>query len=64
MTTLLLAIFLSGFGVHRFYVGKIGTAILMILFDWATLYIWNIVDIIMIAAGRFKDKDGKLIIQR
>lgn len=31
LVTLLLGIFLGVFGAHRFYVGKIGTGILMIL---------------------------------
>ena len=64
LVTLLLAIFLSGFGVHRFYVGKVGTGILMILIGWATFGIWHLIDIIMIACGRFKDSEGKLIIQK
>lgn len=30
----LLAIFLGGFGIHKFYLGKIGMGILYILFCW------------------------------
>lgn len=30
----LLAIFLGGFGVHKFYLGKIGMGILYVLFFW------------------------------
>ena len=55
--TLLLAILLGGLGVHRFYVGKIGTGILMIL-TLGGLGIWTLVDIIMIAVGSFTDKQG------
>ena len=55
--TLLLAILLGGFGVHRFYAGKIGTGILMIL-TFGGLGIWTLVDIIMIAVGSFTDKQG------
>jgi TM2 domain-containing membrane protein YozV len=54
---LLLCFFLGGLGIHRFYVGKIGTGILMIL-TLGGLGIWAIVDFVMIAVGSFKDKDG------
>jgi len=64
LTTLLLCIFLSTFGAHRFYVGKMGTGVLMILFDWLTLFIWNLVDLILIVTGKFKDSDGKFIVRK
>jgi len=64
LTTLLLCIFLSPFGAHRFYAGKIGTGILMILFDWLTLFIWNLVDLIMIITGKFRDSDGRFIVRK
>ena len=55
---LLLCFFLSLFGAHRFYVGKIGTGILMI-FTLAGLGIWALVDFIMIIVGSFTDKEGR-----
>ena len=55
--TLVLAILLGGLGIHRFYVGKIGTGILMIL-TLGGFGIWALIDIIMIAVGSFKDKAG------
>ena len=64
LTTLLLAIFLSAFGVHRFYAGKTGTGILMLLIGWLTFGIWHLIDIIMIATEKFTDSDGKLIVQK
>ncbi|MCL2793448.1 MAG: TM2 domain-containing protein [Spirochaetaceae bacterium] len=60
LVALLLAIFLGTLGVHRFYVGKIGTGILMIL-TLGGCGIWTIIDIILIATGSFKDVDGKPI---
>ncbi|CAB1056773.1 hypothetical protein D1BOALGB6SA_1512 [Olavius sp. associated proteobacterium Delta 1] len=55
--TLLLAIFLGGLGVHRFFVGKIGTGILQLI-TLGGLGIWALIDIIMIIVGSFKDKAG------
>ncbi len=51
--------FLFGFlGIHRFYVGKVGTGILMIL-TLGFCGIWTFIDLIMIAIGSFKDKEGR-----
>ena len=57
---LLLCIFLGGLGVHRFYVGKIGTGIVWMLTGGVFGIGW-IVDIIQIALGNFKDKSGALL---
>jgi len=54
---LLLCFFLGFLGVHRFYVGKVGTGILMLL-TFGGLGIWSLIDFIMIAIGSFKDKEG------
>ena len=54
---LLLCLLLGGLGIHRFYVGKIGTGILMII-TFGGLGIWVLIDLIMIAVGSFKDKQG------
>lgn len=57
LVTLLLCIFLGPLGVHRFYVGKTGTGILMLL-TGGGFGIWFIVDIIMIATNSFTDING------
>jgi TM2 domain-containing membrane protein YozV len=61
LVAFLLCTFLGAIGVHRFYVGKITSGIMQILFGWATLFIWPLVDWIMILSGSFKDKEGKYI---
>ncbi len=53
----LLCFFLGTIGIHRFYVGKIGTGILMIL-TLGGLGIWQIIDLVRIITGGFKDKQG------
>lgn len=54
---ILLCFFLGSLGIHRFYAGKIGTGILMIL-TLGGLGIWTLIDFIMIIIGKFKDKEG------
>jgi TM2 domain-containing membrane protein YozV/RNA polymerase subunit RPABC4/transcription elongation factor Spt4 len=79
LATTLLALFLGVFGAHRFYAGKVGTAIVMLilgligfftvwLFSIGLIFIvavsiWAFVDFIFCAAGRFKD-DGGLPIEK
>jgi len=58
--TLLLCFFVGFLGIHRFYVGKIGTGILQLL-TFGGFGIWTMVDFIMIVVGNFRDKDGQLI---
>lgn len=58
--TLLLCFFLGVFGVHRFYVGKIITGLLMLL-TFGGFGIWSLIDFIMIAVGSFKDSNGHTI---
>lgn len=60
LAALLLCIFFGVFGAHRFYVGKIGTAILMLII-LGGFGIWTVVDLIIIICQDFKDKDGKVL---
>ena len=55
--TILLCFFLGVLGVHRFYVGKIGTGILQLI-TFGGLGIWALVDFIIIVTGNFKDASG------
>jgi TM2 domain-containing membrane protein YozV len=60
LTALLLCLFLGSVGGHRFYTGKIGTAILMIC-TLGGCGIWTIIDLITIITGKFTDANGNLI---
>jgi TM2 domain-containing membrane protein YozV len=60
VVAILLCLFVGVFGVHRFYVGKIGTGIIQLI-TLGGLGIWAFIDLIMIIVGAFKDKQGLLI---
>ena len=60
----LLAFFIGMFGAHRFYVGKTGSAVAMLLISLTGIgllvtAIWALVDWIMIICGLFTDKEGR-----
>jgi|TARA_Y100000739_G_C20209499_1_gene284848 TM2 domain-containing membrane protein YozV len=58
IVALLLCLFLGGLGAHRFYVGKTGSAVAQLL-TCGGLGIWALIDLIMIALGKFTDKDER-----
>lgn len=58
--TTLLCFFLGVFGIHRFYVGKILTGILMLI-TGGGFGIWYIIDLIMLIMGKFTDDEGRPI---
>ena len=60
LTLFLLTFFVGVLGVHRFYVGKIGTGFLMLL-TLGGLGVWFLVDLILVVTGQFTNKDGQKI---
>ena len=60
LAALLLCIFLGPIGVHYFYCGRVGMGLLY-LFTGGLLGIGWIVDIIRIACGSFRDKQGRYL---
>jgi TM2 domain-containing membrane protein YozV len=65
---LLLALLVGVFGVHRFYVGKTGTGLVMVLLDltlvgFAVTGIWSMIDALFIALGEFTDANGDKLVE-
>ena len=58
LIALLLCFFIGCLGIHRFYVGKTGSGIAMLL-TCGGCGIWALVDFIMILVNSFTDKDGR-----
>ena len=57
IVALILSIFFGELGIDRFYLGYIGLGILKLI-TFGGFGIWYIIDIILIATGKLKPKDG------
>ena len=57
VVALVLSIFLGELGIDRFNLGYIGTGILKLI-TCGGFGIWWLIDLIMIATGKLKPKDG------
>jgi hypothetical protein len=60
--TLLLAFLLGPFGAHRFYTGHTRSGIWMAV-TLGGLGIWYLYDLIIVAAGGFRDAEGRLVLE-
>jgi TM2 domain-containing membrane protein YozV len=61
MTTLLLCVFAGFLGLHRFYVGRVGSGVLW-LASFGLLSVGWIYDLVMVATGEFVDDQGKRVL--
>lgn len=57
LPALLLCFFFGVFGTHRFYVGRVNSAILMML-TLGGLGFWVLFDLVTLVLGRFTDQQG------
>ena len=66
LVAFILAFLLGTFGAHRFYLGRNGSAVTMLILS-LTIFglfitgIWALIDMIRIICGTFADADGKKV---
>ena len=64
-TTLLLCLFFGFFGIHRFYLEKFGTGLIILLLTTAVSpffsFVFLIVDFILIVSKKMKDGKGRRV---
>jgi uncharacterized Zn finger protein (UPF0148 family) len=63
LTTLLLCTLLGVFGAHRFYTGHTVLAVIQLLTAGGFL-VWWLIDLLVIALGRFRDANGLVLANR
>ena len=62
LAALLLCVILGFLGLHRFYVGKVGTGLLW-LFTLGFLSVGVIFDVVLIVTGEFRDADQRRVLR-
>ncbi len=60
---LILSVLAGQFGVDRFYTGYIGLGILKLL-TGGGCGIWWLIDVILIATGKYRDSEGNLLVRK
>ena len=63
ITTLLLCVFLGWLGLHRFYTGSTVIGIVQLL-TLGGCCIWNLIDLILILVGSYKDANGNPLVKK
>ena len=58
----ILCLLFGWLGIHRFFVGKVGTGVLMLI-TIGGLGIWVVIDLILIVFGQFRDREGRRILR-
>lgn len=62
LAALLLCVLFGFFGLHRFYVGKVGTGVIW-LFTLGFLGVGQVYDLVLIATGEFRDIDNRRVLR-